>query len=389
MKIVFVTTQSLIQSTLIGRVLPLAQEFQKMGNDVTVLVHSEKNSKQTTPQFPVKIQPIGPNPFERTSAGKKRKSGLALLWTMKMNALRAAWQLVGEKPDAIIIVKPLPENTFAVKLAKPFLGNVKIILDVDDFELEANSLTSLMQRAAIHWSERVASKIASHIIVATPFLGDHMQLLAGTGKTVTLIPTGLSYRGASEDGSAHAARQPHAILFAGSLSISSGHRVDMLPEILAQVRKSIPDATLILAGSGDDEGTVKKKFQAMGLEEAVDFRGRFSMERIESLVREASILIDPIDATIANRAKSSFRVALALVYGKPIVTSNIGIRTEMIPQKLHAAYFATPGDSSDYAEKIISLLQDTVSSEDKALLRDASKKYMYDRLAQTYYTCIV
>lgn len=387
MKIVFITTQSLIQSTLIGRVLPLAQEFQKMGNDVMVLVHSEKNSKSANPQFPIKIKSIGPNPFERTSAGKKRKSGLSLIWTMKMNALRAAWQLVQEQPDVTIIVKPLPENTLAVKLAKIFLHNTKIILDVDDFELEANNLTSLLQRAAIHWSERASSKMASHIIVATPFLEDHMRLLAGTAKQVTLIPTGLSVQQTSHI-QLHT-QSKNTMLFAGSLSISSGHRIDMLPEILLQVRKSIPDAKLIIAGSGDDEHALKEKFQSLGLQDAVDFQGRFSMEHVGSFISECSILIDPIDSSIANRAKSSFRVALALLYGIPIVTSNIGIRTDMIPAALHATFFATPGDGISYAEKIIALFQKPIASEESAMLMGASKKYTYDQLAQTYYTCIV
>ena len=171
-----------------------------MGNEVTILVHSENSTtpsrsplyKGEKSQLELKI--IGSNPFQRTVHGKKRNSGFSLIWTMKINALRAAWQLVKIKPDVIIIAKPLPENTFAVVLAKPFLRTTKILLDVDDFELQANQLTSLFQRAAIHWSERVASKMASHIIVATPFLGDHMQLLAGSKKPVTLIPTGLPRR---------------------------------------------------------------------------------------------------------------------------------------------------------------------------------------------------
>ena len=85
MKIVFVTTQSPLQSTLIGRVMPLAQEFQKMGNAVTVLVHEENVA--TPSRLPAgqagsplykggesqpKIKNIGPKPFERKAGGKKR-----------------------------------------------------------------------------------------------------------------------------------------------------------------------------------------------------------------------------------------------------------------------------------------------------------------------------
>ncbi len=400
MKIVFVTTQSPLQSTLIGRVMPLASEFQKMGNEVTILVHSEKTPISLTlgvnGETP-RVFPIGVNPFERNKYGKKRQAGLRLIWTMKTNAMRAAWQLIKIKPDVVIIVKPLPENTLAVLMAKVFLTHTKIILDVDDFELEANQLTSLLQRAAIHASERAAVKMASHIIVATPFLGDHMKLIAGEKKPVTLIATGLPSTALSLDGErdglpagqAGVRGVRHTILFAGSLSISSGHRVDLLPDILLNVRREVPDATLSIAGAGDDEELLRMQFAKLGLQDAVIWHGRFSMDDIKALVRDCAVLLDPIDTSIANRAKSSFRAALALVYGMPIVTSNIGIRTEMIPSELHEKFFATPGSAAGYAEKISALIGYPLSYEEAGLLKTRSREYIYDHLAQMYYNCMV
>ncbi len=414
MKIVFVTTQSFMQSTLIGRVLPLAQEFQKMGNKIVLLIHRENSPASSTlgvlpltpSVFPARfgIHTIGVNPFERTSNGKKRKNGLRLIWTMKINALRAAWCLIREKPDVVIIVKPLPENTLAVLLAKPFLRNTNIILDVDDFELEANELTSLVQRAAIHWSERVAVQLASHIIIATPFLGDHMKLLAGNKKPVTLIVTGLpspatlisSTLGVSAltpsvfpMSVATTDRANHNILFIGSISHSSGHRVDMLPEILFYIRKSIPDATLTIAGSGDDEENLRKKFQDITLADAVTWTGRFTMDDVPRLLQNTVVLIDPIDTSIANRAKSSFRVALALEYGIPIITSSIGIRTDMIPVQLHEKFFARPENIKDYAEKITNIFTSPLTQEESGSMKKKSEEYRWDNLAKVYYDCLV
>jgi glycosyltransferase involved in cell wall biosynthesis len=380
MKIAFVTTQSFQQSTLIGRVLPLAKEFAKE-HTVTLLVHGEGD----TPDVPSGISSYvtGPNPFARTTEGKKRKRGFSLIWTMKKNALRAAWRLIQEKPDCIIIVKPLPENVLAVRLATLFLRRTKIILDVDDFELMANTLSSLVQRAAIHWSERVASHMAQHIIVATPFLEDHMKLLSQNTTPVTLIPTGLSLSSAPTYSS------DPTILFAGSLSLSSGHRVDLLPEILSHVQKRVPHARLIISGSGDDEQSLRREFQQQGLESSVKWTGRFSPTTIQDIATRASMLIDPIDSSIANRAKSSFRVALALSMGMPIVTSNVGIRTQLIPDQFHESWFAAPGDAQSYAEKIAAILTHPLSEHEKHLLQQKSKQYEWDALAKMYYACIV
>lgn len=439
MKIAFLTTQSSIQSTVVGRVFPLAKEFQTMGHDVVVFLHEEKEpssrarsgihacppfwrvdidsgsgSGMTAGDALIRTIITGRNPFERTESGKKRYGGLRLLMTMKINAIRAAWGLITERPDYIILVKPLPENTLAVALSKLFLWKTKVILDMDDFELFANNLSSFIERAAIHLSQRVATALASHTVVATPFLYDHIHQLVAGKKEITMIPTGLSAEssassshsapvGATRDrpiaditpslpveASAKAGVFPadrptnHTMLYIGSISLNSGHRVDLLPEILDLVRKKIPDARLVIAGKGDDEAELKKQFQRLALENAVTLFGRFTHLDIPALVASCDVLIDPIDASIVSRAKSSFRCALALVHAMPIVTSSIGIRTELIPSTLHEKFFAIPADAASYAAHVINCMQTPLSDAEKNAMREQSKKYTWEHLARVY-----
>lgn len=380
MHIAFVTTQSHLQSTLIGRVIPLANELQSMGHQVSLFIHKEDG--EFAPGVPTYV--TGSNPFSRTKTGKKRRSGIALIAIMKLNALRAAWKLIAICPDSIIIVKPLPENTLAVALAKLVLWNSKVILDSDDFELFANKISSSFERSAIQLSERIASNIASHIIVATPFLLDHMKQLTGGRKTVTLIPTGLNLPKILQE---HA--PSNTILYIGSVSVSSGHRVDLLPEILSIVKKEIPNATLAIAGSGDDEHLLQVAFRAKGLSEHVHWLGRFSLDNAVAIAHTAGVLIDPIDGSIENRAKSSFRTALALACGVPIVTSNIGIRTMLIPEIFHERFFAAPEDGPSYAQKIISVLKHELTEKERIVLKERADSFTWKKLADEYYRCIV
>lgn len=381
MKIAFLTTQSRVQSTVVGRVLPLATEFVSMGHNVLLLMHREQaergKEQDGLNKKGMRVRITGTNPFSRSEGGKKRQKGLYLIWTMKVNAWRAAWALVTERPDVVILVKPLPENTLALIIAKPFLWNTKVVLDVDDFELFANNLSSLLERAAIHASERAATKLASRIVVATPFLYDHIHQMVAGKKEITIIPTGLN---AIPSRSAAA----HTLLYIGSTSVSSGHRVDILPEMLLEVRKQVPGVTLVIAGSGDDEVALKNQFSDLGLTHAVTFLGRFSKEDVPSLVSKAAVLIDPIDASIVSRAKSSFRTALALATGTPLVTSNIGIRTELVPSHLHEKFFAKPQDASSYAEKVSALLMNPLSDEQRIEMVKKSKEYTWEHLAKTY-----
>lgn len=380
MKIAFLTTQSQNQSTVIGRIFPLADYFQENGHAVTVLLHGDKKDIEQKQSFVIKV--FGKNPFTTSPEGKKRARGLSLFLIMATNAIRAASILVRDYPDTVILVKPLPENTLATLLYKAIAWNARVIADIDDFELFANATSSLVQRSAIHVSERLACMLAYKIVVATPFLHDHFQQLTAGKKQIQIIPTGLS-------GIHSTPAKNHALLYIGSISISSGHRVDLLPDILRHVREYVDDATLIIAGSGHDEEKLRTSFEQQGLNSYVEWAGRFSEESIPSLVSRASVIVDPIDMSINNRAKSSFRVALAALIGMPVVTSNIGIRPMLIPASLHEKCFANPEDSVSYANHIRAFLETPLVQEDQQEMQLVGKSHTWEVLAGTYMQYIV
>lgn len=379
MKIAFVTTQSLTGSTIIGRVLPLAEELAQK-NEVHVLVHKFSAKTADPPNWRAHskfyIHFTGQDPFRRTPHGKKRFRGLALITRLKLNAMQSSLKLISLKPDVIIIIKSLPENVLATRLASLIKKPKKIILDVDDFELTANQLTSLTQRAAVHWAQRAGSKLADHIVTATPFLSDHFEQLTQSKKPITMIPTGIHplytpdvYKGEK------------TLIYAGSLSLSSGHRVDLLPEILSQVQQKYPDIRLHMYGDGDDLEKLKRMFAEKGLENSVVWHGRFNST---SPFRPGEIFLDPIDDSITNRAKSSFRVLLAATLGLPVVASDIGIRPYLLPDRLHPRCFAKSADATDYAQKIIGLFDSPLSQTDQELLRSHATQFSWLHLAEEY-----
>lgn len=419
MKIVFATTQSLAGSTMIGRVLPLARHFASQ-HRVTVLALREANiarrrasptgtgktpgvspptpGVEEAPVFPAR-RPVtwfvGIEPFRRTNSGKQRLHGLALITNMLAAALRTTWQLLRLRPDCVIIIKTLPHNVLGAYLYKKMLrGRARVIIDVDDFELLANTVTSLDQRAAIHWAERAAVSLADHIVTVTPFLTDHFEQLARQQNVlITMIPTGVesSYKLQT----ANYSLKP-TILYLGSLSIASGHRVDLLPAILEHVRRQVPDAHLTIAGSGDDEQRLRRALTERQLTGAVTWHGRFKLPtpdgqpgNLLALLQTAAVIVDPIDNSVVARAKSSFRVAVAAAVGLPCVTSNIGIRPYFLLPSLRDRSFARPGDPTSYAAKIVSFLREPLTDAERSSLTAHTQQYSWDRLAAAYQKIIV
>lgn len=382
MKIAFLTTQEVTGSTVVGRVLPLARELAKE-HEVTVLVHK---SSSTNPKTPLKTSDVdvqcltfGRDPFIRTASGKRRLKGITLVGRLKLNAALAAVELFRIKPDVIVITKSLPESVLAAWFAKLiFLPKATFILDVDDFELTANELSSPLQRAAVHWAQRAGAHIAQHIVAATPFLQDYFMQLAPS-KSVSMIPTGIH-----DAINVGLFTGPPTLLYIGSVSGSSGHRVDMLPDILEQVRRHVPDTVLVIAGGGDDQAKLKILFAERGLTDAVVWAGHFSLEDIPSLLSRVHVILDPIDSSITNRAKSSFRVMIAAAAAMPVVTSNIGIRSQLVPAESHSQFFADPSNPESYAEKAVKLLRAPLAPSARDALKQHGIRYTWKVLARQY-----
>lgn len=145
-----------------------------------------------------------------------------------------------------------------------------------------------------------------------------------------------------------------------------------------------PKTRFTIAGDGDDALAIKNHCQKLGLEKHITWHGRFSPNEIPSLIQTASVIIDPIDASLVSRAKSSFRVTLAIATGHAVVTSNIGIRSKLIPSNFHQKFFAQPEHAKDYANKINTLLQTSLTNKEAQDLQAHGKNYTWTQLAAQY-----
>lgn len=379
MIIAIATTLGRNGSTIIGRIMPLASQLVQRGHQVHVLLLDGPVASQAVNG--VTLHSVGPEPYRRTPAGKEHLPLIQLIVTLLRIAFSTARTLRTIKPDIVIVSKALPHNVLGVELWHFLHRQAKIFLDSDDFELAVTATNSFLSRLAIHWAERRAALLSHRIIAATPFLADHYRYLTAGQKEVVMIPTGLEIA-ASQPASSSTPSEP-TILYIGSLSQHSGHRVDLLPDVTAILKRTFPRLRLVIAGSGDDETALRQQLEARGLHES-DWPGRFTAHSAPALAGRAHIIIDPVDASIAARAKSSFRVLLAAALGKPVVTSDIGIRPYLLPPALHSRLFAQAGNAADYAAKIAALLNTPLTESEQYALQSHADQYRWSALAEKY-----
>jgi glycosyltransferase involved in cell wall biosynthesis len=124
----------------------------------------------------------------------------------------------------------------------------------------------------------------------------------------------------------------------------------------AIVKKSIPKARLIVAGSGPLRDELENLAGELGLASDVTFTGRVANEDMADLYRKAQVMIN---ASLVDNMPNS--VLEALASGVPVVSTNVG-GVPYIVEHEKTALLVPPRDPQSMASAILDLLNDPAKS---------------------------
>jgi alpha-1,3-mannosyltransferase len=142
-----------------------------------------------------------------------------------------------------------------------------------------------LKKAYFNTITRNSLRGVDRVIASSPH---DQQLFSGISGRVTLVENGIDYEHFSQ-----VERRPSGdrLLFIGRLSLNK--RVDRLVEILAELRKTRPEAELVIAGP-DWEGLrsgLERQAAELGLEGSITFTGSVSREQLLELLSQARIFV--------------------------------------------------------------------------------------------------
>jgi glycogen(starch) synthase len=104
-----------------------------------------------------------------------------------------------------------------------------------------------------------------------------------------------------------------------------GKGFDLALEAFAEVHRRHPKARLIVAGDGDARAVLEARAVALGLRDAVDFRGWVAPSDAPALIETATLVLVP------SRTESFGLVALqAAQMGRPVVATRVGGLPEVV-----------------------------------------------------------
>ena len=197
------------------------------------------------------------------------------------------------------------------------------------------------------------------ITVVSRGMCDAIEALGVPAEKVSVKPMGvdLDQRFSAD---ARVLRQPKQLLFVGRLVEKKGLRY--LLEALPRVLEQHPEVTLVIAGFGPEEATLKALSAKLGIDDRVTFLGAVTQEALPALYRQAGLFVAPFTA-----AKSGDQEGLGLVLvealgcGCPVLAGDVPAVRDVLPEQ---GQRVPPADPVALAEAITALLSQ--SAEERA-----------------------
>jgi glycosyltransferase involved in cell wall biosynthesis len=128
--------------------------------------------------------------------------------------------------------------------------------------------------------------------------------------------------------------------------------IDTALRVLQQVRKTFPEASITICGSGPERDRLVALAQALNIGSAVVFTGRVENEQMAGLYRSADVMVNP---SLADNMPIS--VLEALASGVPVVSTRVGGVPHLV-QHGKTALLVPPGDVDAMAKAVIRVLED-------------------------------
>jgi glycosyltransferase involved in cell wall biosynthesis len=198
------------------------------------------------------------------------------------------------------------------------------------------------------------------VTTLSQFIADEMTELVGADHAPAIrIPGGLdTHRFSPLGGVARPVPVTGGPLIVTARRLVERTGVEQLVRAMPQVRRSIPDAQLVVLGEGPRRPDIETYVRSAGLEDCIHLLGRVSEDDLVAWYRSADLAVTP------TRELEGFGLstAEALACGTPALVTPVGANPEVVAG-LGAAFVAASNRPDDLALSIVEVLSSTSTLE--------------------------
>lgn len=334
----------------------LGTSLAERGEDVTLLTGPDPEVRETVPGM--RIRPVLPTWHPATGPSSDAVPNVVRRGTRALR-LVAAWlvlagYLVRARPDVVLwsnwrfAFEPLFVVAISSALPRTVLGIVAHEpLPRSDARDTSTPRTGrfLLAAFAAAWRRMdvvyVLGRNAREVVLAN---------WEPRGE-VAVIPHGPVSVFGAYDRTTSAAETDRSVLCFGTLTRYKG--IESLLDAFREVRASVPDARLVLAGAVSADLDIESVTALAGAVGNVDLSpGYVDPDDVPALLRRARVVVTPY-----LRASQSGVIHLAYSYGRPVITTDVGDLADSVEDGV-TGLVVPPGDVSALARAITRLLLD-------------------------------
>jgi glycosyltransferase involved in cell wall biosynthesis len=208
---------------------------------------------------------------------------------------------------------------------------------------------------------RLLTRITDAFIgVAVPHGKHLLEVERFPAEKVFVIPNGIDtdrFRPQTPDESLRAelglAPTDRAVAIVAALRPEKNHA--MLLEAIAQVRRKLPEAALLVVGEGPERSSIERRAKELGIADAVRMLGNRS--DVPAVLATADVF-----ALSSHMEANPVSILEALACEIPVVAPRVGSIPETVLEN-ETGYLVDPGNAAMMAERIRSLLSDEPARE--------------------------
>ncbi len=218
------------------------------------------------------------------------------------------------------------------------------------YELDADAVAQGRAGGMVTPLPRRAARVADVVVVPSEYDADAWRRLA-PGQSITALPSPVdaqAYAGIVRE--PRDEKAPLRLLFMGGLARDQGLYEILQALRLARVQDVV--ASLLVAGEGPDEASLKRFAVSLGLDGAVGFCGAVSGEAKLELLRDADVLV-----VAAHSYAPPGPLLEAMAAGLPAIVTRVGAMPELVSDGVHGL-FVERRDAHSIARAVATLAAD-------------------------------
>jgi glycosyltransferase involved in cell wall biosynthesis len=231
----------------------------------------------------------------------------------------------------------------------------------------------------VGWALRL--KKADRLITVSEASGHFAHLLGFAERRITIVPNGVDLSCFNGKVDALLMRRELGIgdkpLVVTASRLIKRKNPGLLVSAFAKVLKVIPDAKLVIAGSGREEHNLSDQIRDLNITDSVSLLGGLAKEKVAQLMAAADIFVLP--SKVESFGLSLLEASAAAV---PVVCSNAGGIPEVFQDGFNALLYP-PGDDDAMGRAIVHLIQDReLAKKIGANAVETAKRFTWEMAAE-------